>query len=431
MARGCLHTCPAPPFKLHLLPRLPETTRGMAVGFWKLQIGCCQCADTGVLQRARSAGEKIENDLEEVHFQAQADWVMIDEFRWDKERVQVADFGGSTITCGSHCSPNWSQETEAPASTEPSIGSDSEVQSEGKQFRWPASQQMDRSLELRPPLGDMGSPDDMVEPCLPEQPQTSESLPIPKAWSYPPTYSIDGEGLLQTEAEEDEVWSSIGFFDESPSITMPESGTISASPFQSVKQPKTESQVASIDGIAFNGGAARVLAAGLQAREIHLAEGPSPAGSMTGRPACPDLDTSSATSLDSLRCKWDRGSEQDFAASAPMSESQSKRVASSFLNDNDFFHVNEVDIESAVRVRHPLLEAVLQNRPRVVKALLLLGSRKDVRNSHGLTPLQLAEHLQHQQGGFQEVLHVFAMDEDGGARLQDGIKVIEHIKVNI
>jgi len=414
------------------LPRLPETTRGMAAGFWKLQIGCCQCADTGVLQRARSAGEKIANDLEEVHFQAQADWVMIDEFRWDKERVQVADFGGSTITCGSHCSPNWSQETEAPASTEPSIGSDSEVQSEGKQFRWPASQKLDMSLELRPPLGDMGSPDDMVEPCLPEQPQTSESLPIPKAWPYPPTYSIDCEGLLQIEAEDDEVWSSIGFFEELPSITMPESGTISASPFQSVKPPKTESQVASIDETtAFHGGAARVLAAGagLQAREIHLAEGPSPAGSRAGRPPCPDLDTSSATSLDSLRYERNRGSEQDFASSAPMSESQSKRVASSFLNDNDFFHVNEVDIESTVR--HPLLEAVLQNRPRVVKALLLLGSRRDVRNSHGLTPLQLAEHLQHQQGGFQEVLHVFAMDEHGGARLQDGIKVIEHIKVNI
>ena len=136
-----------------------------------------------------------------------------------------------------------------------------------------------------------------------------------------------------------------------------------------------------------------------------------PAGSRAGRPPCPDLDTSSATSLDSLRYERNRGSEQDFASSAPMSESQSKRVASSFLNDNDFFHVNEVDIESTVRAMsarapstfhvsliqpagvvsicfecsfarasmlpgHPLLEAVLQNRPRVVKALLLLGSRR-------------------------------------------------------
>ncbi|CAE7303430.1 unnamed protein product, partial [Symbiodinium necroappetens] len=412
---------------LHLLPRLPETTRGMADGFWKLQIGCCQCADTGILQRARSAGEKIENDLEEVHFQAQADWVMIDEFRWDKERVQVADFGGSKITCGSSCSPSWSQETEAPASTEPSIGSDSEVQSEGRKFQWPASQKLDMSLELRPPLGDMGSPDDMLEPCLPEQPLTSENSPIPKAWPYPPTHSIDCEELLQTDAEDDEVWSSIGFFQESPSITMPESGTIA-----SVKPPKTKSPVASIgETTAFDAGAARVLSpgAGLQAREIHLAEVPPPAGNMAGRPPCPDLDTSSASSQDSPRYERDRGSKQEFLSSAPMSESQSKRVASGFLNDNDFFHVNEVDVESAVR--HPLLEAVLQNRPRVVKALLLLGSRKDVRNSHGLTPLQLAQHLEREQGGFQEVLHVFAMDDSGGARLQEGIKVIKHIKVNI
>ena len=50
---------------------------------------------------------------------------------------------------------------------------------------------------------------------------------------------------------------------------------------------------------------------------------------------------------------------------------------------------------------YPLHVAVSQNKPAIVKALLLLGARRNVKTRRGLTPEDLAR-----RSGFQEVLNV-------------------------
>mmetsp|Transcript_99107 Transcript_99107/g.137668 ORF Transcript_99107/g.137668 Transcript_99107/m.137668 type:complete len:182 (+) Transcript_99107:106-651(+) len=77
-----------------------------------------------------------------------------------------------------------------------------------------------------------------------------------------------------------------------------------------------------------------------------------------------------------------------------------KMMAKTFLQANGFMHINEAQ-HSWGRTRYPLHVAVSQNKPAIVKALLLLGARRNVKTRRGLTPEDLAR-----RSGFQEVLNI-------------------------
>ncbi|CAE6926999.1 ANK2 [Symbiodinium microadriaticum] len=77
-----------------------------------------------------------------------------------------------------------------------------------------------------------------------------------------------------------------------------------------------------------------------------------------------------------------------------------KMMVKAFLESNGFLHVNEPQ-HSWGRTRYPLHVAVSQNKPAIVKALLLLGAWRNVKTRRGLTPEDLAR-----RSGFEEVLNV-------------------------
>mmetsp|Transcript_38209 Transcript_38209/g.68323 ORF Transcript_38209/g.68323 Transcript_38209/m.68323 type:complete len:157 (+) Transcript_38209:59-529(+) len=81
-------------------------------------------------------------------------------------------------------------------------------------------------------------------------------------------------------------------------------------------------------------------------------------------------------------------------------EYKCKMLVKAFLQANGFLHVNEAK-HSWGRTRYPLHVAVLQNKPAVVKALLLLGARRKVQTRRGFLPEDLAR-----RGALEEVLQV-------------------------
>mmetsp|Transcript_37029 Transcript_37029/g.85588 ORF Transcript_37029/g.85588 Transcript_37029/m.85588 type:complete len:165 (+) Transcript_37029:71-565(+) len=82
-----------------------------------------------------------------------------------------------------------------------------------------------------------------------------------------------------------------------------------------------------------------------------------------------------------------------------------KMLVKAFLQANGFLHVNEAK-HSWGRTRYPLHVAVLQNKPTVVKALLLLGARRKVQTRRGFSPEDLAR-----RGGLEEVLKILETTE--------------------
>mmetsp|Transcript_2794 Transcript_2794/g.5765 ORF Transcript_2794/g.5765 Transcript_2794/m.5765 type:complete len:187 (+) Transcript_2794:58-618(+) len=84
---------------------------------------------------------------------------------------------------------------------------------------------------------------------------------------------------------------------------------------------------------------------------------------------------------------------------------QHKRLVRVFLQTNDYLHVNEGK-QSWGYTCYPLHTAVRQKKPAVVKALLLLGARRDLKY-RGYTPEEYAERRQRRWGGYDDVLKVF------------------------
>ena len=124
-----------------------------------------------------------------------------------------------------------------------------------------------------------------------------------------------------------------------------------------------------------------------------------------------------------------------------------KMMVKSFLQANGFMHINEARhswgrtrtltkiLQQQVSGRcvllhvvpvsaagYPLHLAASQNKPAVVKALLLLGARPNVKTRRGLTPEDLAK-----RSGFEEVLHVL----EQAALQQESVLDISHSAASI
>ncbi|CAE7810781.1 ANK2 [Symbiodinium sp. CCMP2592] len=89
-----------------------------------------------------------------------------------------------------------------------------------------------------------------------------------------------------------------------------------------------------------------------------------------------------------------------FRASNTSRDYKLKMMVKTFLESNGFMHINEAQHVWG-RTRYPLHVAVSQNKPAIVKALVLLGARRNVKTRRGLTPEDLAR-----RSGFEEVLNV-------------------------
>ncbi|CAE7250228.1 unnamed protein product, partial [Symbiodinium pilosum] len=349
--------------------------------------------------------------------------------------------------CGSHCSAGWETETIPTPSTELGSMSDSEEPSEpspseGMRFSWPpptAKPELD--MELVTPLGDLRRLDDVVEPfsAPPSERETEASFvteavaaPEPKEilpelmdrhilpMPFPPTHSIDCEGELDVE----DMSRSVGSTDDvtfqhkvaGPVVKLlPKMNAATSSSIREQDVRATGAEVASKRTSPSSVARAEACKpwAGVQSKTVAediLLESFIDVKDAKQAGRTPSLEpSSSAGARENLEEDGteDRVDKQDsFDPLAKMTQRECKRVAGRFLKANGFFHVDE--LESTWR--HPLFEAVLQNRPRVVKALLLLGSRREVLSAAGLTPEHLAELLHLRKGGFEAVLRVFATD---------------------
>mmetsp|Transcript_38210 Transcript_38210/g.68325 ORF Transcript_38210/g.68325 Transcript_38210/m.68325 type:complete len:158 (+) Transcript_38210:59-532(+) len=96
----------------------------------------------------------------------------------------------------------------------------------------------------------------------------------------------------------------------------------------------------------------------------------------------------------------DRSYSRPATWHSPTRDYKCKMLVKAFLQANGFLHVNEAK-HSWGRTRYPLHVAVLQNKPAVVKALLLLGARRKVQTRRGFLPEDLAR-----RGALEEVLQV-------------------------
>ena len=124
-----------------------------------------------------------------------------------------------------------------------------------------------------------------------------------------------------------------------------------------------------------------------------------------------------------------------------------KMMVKSFLQANGFMHINEarhswgrtrtltkilqqqvsgrcvlLHVVPVFAAGYPLHLAASQNKPAVVKALLLLGARPNVKTRRGLTPEDLAK-----RSGFEEVLHVL----EQAALQQESVLDISHSAASI
>ena len=80
-------------------------------------------------------------------------------------------------------------------------------------------------------------------------------------------------------------------------------------------------------------------------------------------------------------------------------------MVKAFLESNGFMHVNEAKSWWG-KTCYPLHVAVHQKKPAIVKALLLLGARRDVKY-RGYTPEEYAQHKHLRWGGYDDVLQIF------------------------
>eukprot|EP00913_Durusdinium_trenchii_P008300 g7797.t1 len=83
---------------------------------------------------------------------------------------------------------------------------------------------------------------------------------------------------------------------------------------------------------------------------------------------------------------------------------QRKALVRSFLQANDFLHVNEGKRYWG-HTCYPLHVAVHQKNAAVIKALLLLGARSDLKY-RGYTPEEYAQRKHRRWGGYDDVLKV-------------------------
>lgn len=86
-------------------------------------------------------------------------------------------------------------------------------------------------------------------------------------------------------------------------------------------------------------------------------------------------------------------------------EDKRKVLVKDFLETNGFMHVNEAK-RSWGMTSYPLHAAVHQKNAAVVKALLQLGARPDVKY-RGQTPEEYAQRKNQRWGGYEEVLSIF------------------------
>eukprot|EP00490_Sorites_sp_Unknown_P019386 CAMPEP_0114670186 /NCGR_PEP_ID=MMETSP0191-20121206/39196_1 /TAXON_ID=126664 /ORGANISM="Sorites sp." /LENGTH=178 /DNA_ID=CAMNT_0001927357 /DNA_START=30 /DNA_END=566 /DNA_ORIENTATION=+ len=84
---------------------------------------------------------------------------------------------------------------------------------------------------------------------------------------------------------------------------------------------------------------------------------------------------------------------------------QRKMLVRSFLESNGFMHVNEGKSWWG-KTCFPLHVAVKQRKATMVKALLLLGARRDVKY-RGYTPEEYAQKQHHRWGGYEDILKAF------------------------
>mmetsp|Transcript_4099 Transcript_4099/g.9571 ORF Transcript_4099/g.9571 Transcript_4099/m.9571 type:complete len:153 (+) Transcript_4099:45-503(+) len=105
----------------------------------------------------------------------------------------------------------------------------------------------------------------------------------------------------------------------------------------------------------------------------------------------------------SAHVEAERGDLETQAASCLISEShpdrsaelKSRTLVMTFLKAHGFLHVNDSKTRFG-RKRYPLHVAASQNKPAVVKALLQLGARPNVKTRRGLTPEDFAKRGQHE-----------------------------------
>lgn len=86
---------------------------------------------------------------------------------------------------------------------------------------------------------------------------------------------------------------------------------------------------------------------------------------------------------------------------------QRKIIVRSFLESNGFMHVNEAKSRWG-KACYPLHAAVRLKKSSMVKALLQLGARRDVKY-RGYTPEEYAQQKHHRWGGYEDVLKIFQM----------------------
>eukprot|EP00435_Cladocopium_sp_Y103_P055119 s204_g18.t1 len=102
---------------------------------------------------------------------------------------------------------------------------------------------------------------------------------------------------------------------------------------------------------------------------------------------------------------WKSRSE---AGSVVVTKAEQRKIfVRSFLESNGFMHVNEAKSRWG-KTCYPLHTAVRLKKSSVVKALLQLGARRDVKY-RGFTPEEYAQKKHHRWGGYEDVLKIFQM----------------------
>ncbi|CAK9088921.1 unnamed protein product [Durusdinium trenchii] len=108
---------------------------------------------------------------------------------------------------------------------------------------------------------------------------------------------------------------------------------------------------------------------------------------------------------ESLSTRASRQSRSSTKTICSMSRlDQRKALVRSFLQANDFLHVNEGKRYWG-HTCYPLHVAVHQKNAAVIKALLLLGARSDLKY-RGYTPEEYAQRKHRRWGGYDDVLKV-------------------------
>ncbi|CAJ1402109.1 unnamed protein product [Effrenium voratum] len=126
-------------------------------------------------------------------------------------------------------------------------------------------------------------------------------------------------------------------------------------------------------------------------------------------PDAGDAESSSVSTSATAR-SMGRSSSVNSKLSEADPDAQRKKLVKAFLDSNGFMHVNESK-SSWTRTCYPLHTAVRQNKPAIVKALLLLGARADLK-SRGLTPEEYALQRQNKWGGYEGTVDVFKQFRD-------------------